>query len=240
MKRLLLVLILSITFVGCSNDEIANEHLAQYLQSKNSKAESVIACAANNNNDLHIFFFPRFQTSNYRLYVSNQPTNKTNFSKYKRIELNSEIAIANTIRAFKLNTLHQVETWAIVTFEENNTINYSNPIRLKHNTSPTIYNASVDINTDLLQFSWTNTLGKDNTPNAIFFRVLEDANQNLIAGTYSLENTYTYLDTTNEVLTITPNNVKQLEKNTLYQFSVMGVSKDNWVNFISQKTFHIQ
>ena len=42
------------------------------------------------------------------------------------------------------------------------------------------------------------------------------------------------------LLNITNNNPLNLEKNTDYTFSLMGVSEDNWVNMFSVKPFVIQ
>lgn len=227
--------------ISCNNDDSINKSLtlAEYLVTKTNLAEEVIACAASSKDEetVFVYFYPEINTSKYKLYLlPNSEHPKTDFSSYQLHSENSNIAVANTIRAFELDS-SQKEVWAIVSFEKNDEIHYSNPINLKHKTSPTIYNNEITVDTSTLEFSWTNTLGADNTENAIFFEILKEENNDLISGTYTYENQYTYLDDSNVVLTITPNNTQQLITNNNYGFAVMGVSEDNWVNFIAEKSF---
>ncbi|MGY6648799.1 hypothetical protein [Wenyingzhuangia sp. IMCC45574] len=231
-----------LTFVlSCNNndDSPSSNNFSDYLKTKQSQPEEVIACAASSKDEKSIFvyFFPETNTSNYRLYLLPTATHqKDEFDFYQLQPEISTIKVANTIRGFELSS-SQEEVWAIVSFEKDNEIHYSNPINLKHKTSPTIYNNQILVDTATLAFSWTNTLGADNTENAIYFEILMEDNSDLISGTYTYENRYTYLDNSNVVLNITQNNTQQLSLNTNYGFAVMGVSEDNWVNFIAEKNF---
>lgn len=229
--------------VGCSkNDSPTPTDLESYLNTKTHTIGDVIACAGSNkdNNQILVYFFPRIHTSNYKLYLSNNSNvEKTNFKEYTWKNVTDTNTIGNTLRAFELeNTIPNL--WAIVSFEENNQISFSNPINLKHLISPTIYNNQVDI-TPLQKpiFKWENTLGKDHTKNAIYFQILNNKVNQLLSGTYTLNTNYTYLNNSNVILTITPNNNTSLKANENYNFLVMGVSEDNWINFISDKTFKI-
>lgn len=240
--KTILTLFITLSLVtSCSSDEemITSIILSDYLETKNSIPDDVIACAASSKNKetIFVYFFPETNTSEYRLYLlPNSEIKKTEFDKYELQSKDSEIAVANTIRAFELEN-SQEEVWAIVSFEKENEIHYSNPINLKHKTSATIYDSDVMVDTSDIEFTWKNTLGVDETENAIYFEIINDENNDLISGTYTYENNYTYLDNSNVVLTITPENMQQLETNTNYSFIVMGVSEDNWVNFISDVNF---
>ena len=84
------------------------------------------------------------------------------------------------------------------------------------------------------QFSWaTNALGD----NAIYFQVISDAEDNLISGTYTTESQFQYYNTSNVVLNITQGVPPALVSNATYNFTLMDVSLDNWVNLVVQKPF---
>lgn len=243
-KNIFLMMIAIFITTSCTNDESINDNtiLADYLATKSNTPDDVIACAASSKDEetLFVYFFPETNTTNFRLYLLPDSTHlKTDFKSYELQSESSVIAVANTIRAFELENT-QEEVWAIVSFEKENQISYSNPINLKHKKSSTIYNSEITIDTSVLAFVWSNTLGVDNTENAIYFEIISDENNDLISGTYTYENQYTYLDNSNVVLTITPNNTQELNSDIYYGFAVMGVSKDNWVNFIAEKRFTIQ
>ena len=114
----------------------------------------------------------------------------------------------------------------------------SNPIRLKINTKPT------EVNADLLTisdngveptFSWEDGLIPEN---AIYFHVVSDLDNNLISGTYTFDREFTFYDLDNVVLNITdPATNPSLEPNQEYNFTMMGVSLDNWVNLLIQRRF---
>lgn len=237
------ILFLTLILFACKNDDTISDTsiFSEYLKTKKSIAEEVIACAASSKNkeQILVYFFPETNTSSYKLYLlTNLEHPKTDFKHYALQAQTSKITVANTLRSFQVDAITS-ETWAIVSFEKNNEIHYSNPINLKHQKSPTIYhsNITITIDTDKLHFTWPNMPGNDTTENAIFFEIVTTENNQLISGTYTTENNYTYLDNSNVVLTITPNNTQKLNSNTNYGFAVMGVSEDNWVNFIAEKDF---
>jgi len=61
---------------------------------------------------------------------------------------------------------------------------------------------------------------------------------NLISGTYTYDRAFTVYDLSNVVLNITDTTfVPTLEPNQNYNFTMMGVSEDNWVNLFIRKTF---
>jgi len=238
-KNICLGIVLVFMFNSCSKEVgLSGFLLSDYLEF-NSIADDVIACAASDvkKQKIEVYFFPEINTTDYRLYLlDDQGIDKMDFSNYEYQFVDSNISIGNKLRSFKLDAT-QKETWAIVTFTQENKISYSTPINLKHKTSPTLYENHVEVDREILSFTWGDLVGADGVKNAIFFEVINDDENNLISGTYTLDNSYIYLDHANVVLTITPNNNQKLDKYKTYEFIVMGVGKDNWVNFISNKTF---
>jgi len=129
------------------------------------------------------------------------------------------------------------EKWVIITFLENNTLHLSNPIRLKHKSTPTEFTDTVMIDLTTPEhpiFSWEDGLFKDN---AIYFQVISDANNTLLSGTYTTEKTFQYYDTAHVILNITNDPPPNLIPSALYNYTLMGVSEDNWVNLFIEKNF---
>ena len=121
-----------------------------------------------------------------------------------------------------------------------NEIKISNPIRTKHITKPSVWNdeITVDQTTPLMPvFNWeANAVGD----NAIYFQIVSSIDNKLISGTYTLENRFQFYNTSNVVLNITEG-IPQLANATNYNFTLMDVSIDNWVNLITlNKSFTTQ
>jgi len=58
-----------------------------------------------------------------------------------------------------------------------------------------------------------------------------------LSGTYTFEQHFSYYVLDNVVLNITEETPPVLETATPYNFTLMGVSEDNWVNLFIQKSF---
>jgi hypothetical protein len=132
------------------------------------------------------------------------------------------------------------EKWVIVTYELNNEIKISNPIRTKQILKPSIWSDDVTINQEMStmpSFMWQNNAFGDN---AIYFQIISDIQDNLFSGTYTYENQFQYYNTSNVVLNITAQAPPTLSIGSSYNFTLMDVSEDNWVNTVIQKTFDAQ
>lgn len=125
------------------------------------------------------------------------------------------------------------EKWLILTYELDGEIKISNPIRSKQNTQPTVYTEVVTIDQSTSQmpdFSWRDDpFGQ----NAIYFQVITDNQNTLISGTYTFENRFQYYDISNVVLNITRGTPPDLDLGVDYNFTLMDVSEDSWVNFLT-------
>ncbi|MCF6223082.1 MAG: hypothetical protein L3J34_05070 [Flavobacteriaceae bacterium] len=116
----------------------------------------------------------------------------------------------------------------------------SNPIRIKHVLKPTVWTEDVSIDhtqTGMPIFNWINNEFGDN---AIYFQVVSDSQNSLLSGTYTNENQFQYYNTSNVVLNITTQTPPELIIGTSYNFTLMDVSEDNWVNSVIQKIFEVQ
>lgn len=239
MKRLVYIFI-ALIIVSCSNDNdaIISNKLSEYLENKITDTGAVIACAASeeNTNAILVFYYPKTGATSIRFYETETPeVDKLDYSKYKEVTLESEPFFNGYLGKFTINTI--VEKWIIITYELNNEIKISNPIRTKQTQKPTVWNDAVTINNNeelMPEFSWeANAVGD----NAIYFQVLSKANNDLVSGTYTYENMFQFYNLSNVVLNITEG-MPELENDSNYNFTLMDVSLDNWVNLVTQKAFN--
>ncbi len=228
--------------VSCSNnDDINNNSLSTYILNKTIEIGAVIACAASDEvtNDVLVFYYPETGASNIRLYETvDTEADKNEFSNYLEIETEPLPFFNGYLGKFERNSLN--EKWVIITFELNDEIKISNPILIKHISKPSVWTEDVSIDqlqTGMPNFNWIDNAFGDN---AIYFQVVSDLQNNLLSGTYTFENQFQYYNTSNVVLNITTQTPPELIIGTSYNFTLMDISEDNWVNTIIQKTFEAQ
>ncbi len=240
--KLLKFIFAFIIITSCSksnDDEVSVNNLEGYINNRIIETGAVIACAASeqDTNAILVFFYPEEGATNIQVFETETTSiDNTDYINYTKIDLISEPFFNGYLGKFTRITSE--EKWIIVTFELNGEIKLSNPIRSKQITKPTVWNDAVTIETTLMpSFDWeANVLGD----NAIYFQVLSNAQNDLLSGTYTLENQFQYYKLSNVVLNITTQTPPELQNNTLYNFTLMDVSIDNWVNLVSQKAFTTQ
>lgn len=240
MKYLKYVIIGLLFFSSCAkdNDDTVSTTLSSYINIQNFELGAVIACAASqeNTNQVLAIYYPEPGASNIRFYETKTvDVDSLDFSKYNQILLESEPFFNGHLGMFTRNALE--EKWIIITFELDNEIKISNPIRSKQVSKPTIWNDDVTIDqseSTMPYFTWQNNLFGDN---AIYFQVVSDFENNLLSGTYTLENRFQYYKLSNVVLNITTQTPPDLISGNTYNFTLMDVSEDNWVNLIVEKSF---
>lgn len=236
MRYLKCILIILIVF-SCSDDDrttitINNtELLSVAIEGRITELGSVIACAGNTEEDanvVEVYFYPEDGSTNFKLYETNRVDLDSNdFSNYREVTLNTAPFFNGSL--LKFVRPFSSEQWFIVTYELDNEIKISNPIRTKNITQPTLFNNNISINQELTGmpiFNWE----VDATNNVIFFQVLSTLDGGLLSGTYTIENQFQYYNTSNVVLNITQGVPPSLTNGTAYKFTVMDVSQDNWVN----------
>ena len=228
-------------FFGCSESEetqpvILSEVLATYSQ---SQLDEVIACAASKQNDnstAFIYYYPIPEATNIQYYeTSNVNINPDDFSNYEQRQLNAEDVFGGYLERFIRDGNDEV--FCIVTFEAGDKFHKSNPIRLKQASKPTEYNENVtiDSSTSLMPiFSWNDGVFPDN---AIYFQVISDENRDFISGTYTFDKWFQYYNLSNVVLDINRELPENLSLDNPYNFSMLAVSLDNWVNLVVEKSF---
>lgn len=243
MHKFCSLIIAFLILVSCSTDQVNNEELTldNTLASKEVVLDNVIACAALNENDdlISVFLFPRPGVTNIQYYeTENSAVDKNDFTNYTPLDL----LLADVFNGFlkKFEVASSEEKWVIVSFDEAGKTHLSNPIRLKQKTKPTEYlpqNVLIDASSNMPIFSWVD--GKfDDTK--IYFEVLTDSENNFLSGTYTFEKTFQYYKLDNVVLNITKGTPPTLMQNETYNFLMLAVSEDNWVNLFTEVEFSLE
>ena len=243
-KNLLIIILVSLFFFSCTedNDITVPRNLQEYIAAtSNNDLGNVIACAAsaNGNTSLsYIFYYPEAGATDIRYYeADNLEIDNQDFSKYRRINLAVTNVFGRKLQRF--SRPGDTENWCLVTYMLNGKLHKSNPIRLKNETKPTSWTNEVTIKfpeTLKPTFTWSD-FGE--TDNAIYFEVIsEKEDDTFVYGTYTLDKTFTFFDTTNVVnninVPLTPDNLVEDKE---YLFTMMAVSEDNWVNTVIEEAF---
>ena len=235
--------IIAFLILSCSTD--AENRLAltldSALASKEVVLDNVIACAASNEEDdlISVFFYPRPGSTNFRYFETEDETfNKNDFENYMPVEFPIRDVFNGFLKKFEATASN--EKWVIVAFDEDDKTHLSNPIRLKQNTKPTEYisqNVTVESGTNMPNFTWQE--GKyDDTK--IYFHVVSDLSNTLLSGTYTFERSFQYYNLENVVLNVTQRAPPTLKSGEGYNFTLLGVSEDNWVNLFSELPFQVE
>ena len=231
---------LFLIIVSCSNDDDtgSDASLATYILNKTTETGAVIACAASamDSNDILVFFYPESGASNIKLFeTQGLDIDHQEFTNY--VERTSDpMPVFNGYLGKHVIT-SSFEKWVIVTFELDNEVKISNPIRIRHIAKPTVWTNDVLISSlplGMADFAWTDNPNGDN---AIYFQVVTDVQNSLLSGTYTYDNSFQYYNTTNVVLNITRQTPPDLISGQSYNFTLMDVSLDNWVNTVIEKNF---
>lgn len=240
-KKIILFIVL-LSAVSCTKEkvEIVPQNLQEYLNVNSGLiADEVIACAASDKTDSsisYIFYYPILGATEIQYFeTENTTVNEKDFSRYKKRALQNEAVFNGYLERYVRNDVEEV--WSIVTYKTNGKLHKSNPIRLKHQTKPTEWNNLVTIdfteNTSP-KFSWQDGIYKENE---IYFQVVSDVNNDLLSGTYTYDKWFQYYKLDNVVLNVTTEKPPVLSVCSEYNFTMMGVSIDNWVNLvITEKT----
>ena len=236
-----------IVVTGCRRDETNKVlKLTNYLaESKTVLYDKVIACAAgspfgisgSNSFETSVFFYPVPGASDFKYFEAEYIKDSMSFNKYIEKRFPIEPVFNGYLKKF-IHPFFNSEKMGVVTYVVDGVLYLSTPIRLKTNVKPTEVNANLLlISEDGISpsFSWQD--GKINE-NVIYFQVISDLSGNFICGTYTLNKEFTFYDLNNVVLNVTElNTTPQLIPNSIYNFTMMAVSEDNWVNLMFQSPF---
>lgn len=237
---LMFIPIISLTNCTDNDDELDPDRLSTVVVDRTIEKGGVIACAASsktNADQVLVFFYPKQGATDFRLYETTETEiDEEDYGQYTIVKDTTITDVFNGyLKRFEREALP--EKWVIITYELEEQLRISNPIRLKRQTKATVWSSTltIDQNTALMpKFTWATNTTSDNE---IYFQVVTDTNNNLLSGTYTTENTFQYYNTGNVTLNITENTPPALINNENYNFTLMDISKDNWVNRVIESAF---
>ncbi len=219
--------------------------LSDYIQlNEDRETDFLIACAAGKQGGMHgivkeptaIYFYPVEGATEFKYYEVDNISDSLNFSKYRFLDLDLSPLFNGYLQRWNRESF-EGERMAIVTYLTEGNLHISDPIRIKTNPKPTEVNSdlvAIDVQDDSVTFEWQDGAIDENV---IYFQVISDDQGNLVSGTYTYEKQWTFYDTSNVVLNITLDPNPELVSGNDYNFTMMAVSEDNWVNLLIQSSF---
>jgi len=255
MKKIIFITLILIVFASCRDEKIITENTEdiQNIQSYISKnpslqlSDNLIACAGSSVSELldssssqnvSILFLPIKSSTDFTYFeMNNDFFPKEDFANYFEKDTKSLPLFNGFLRRFTQNTLSN-DYWSRVTFLTDDSLHICNAIRIKQFSKPTIV-ANDIIEISLTEpnkplFNWESDTEEENF---IYFQVISDAENNVISATYTYEKYFQFYDLSNVILNVYDVTSPELKATERYNFTLMGISEDNWVNLIAEKSF---
>ncbi len=252
MKSLHYCLIIILLFTGCRKEteipESAQKSDLELFISLNNQLETdfLVACAGGNNNSfmedsiypISIFYYPFEGAHNVHYYeTEGLVQDELDYSQYNEIILPHESLFNGSMKKFSHPAV-STEKWCIITYLTQGTLHICDPIRLKPQSYPTndvSQLISITENGITPSFDWS---GLNNMNNVIYFQIVSDTSNNFLTGTYTTDQFWSFYDTSNVVFNMTVSDTTpELFPNHEYDFTLMGVSEDNWIHSMGLETF---
>ena len=246
MRQLLALSLLFLLFSCDNNASLEEQILADYLELNSSlERADLVACAAGriggilptSTTPTDVFFYPIQGATDFRYFEAERVEDSLDFTKYIRKELPDEPVFNGYLWKFN-NSEFSDERMGVVTYLSEGKLHVCTPIRLKTNVKPTEVNSDLITITEnglMPSFTWEEGQIRENV---IFFQVISDEQGNLISGTYTVDRDFTFYDLDNVVFNITDTtSTPVLGPSRSYNFTLMGVSEDNWVNLFGEQQF---
>jgi len=251
MKKILIVLsMVLIVFVSCKDsDDTSDKSLQTYIDTNTewTPFNELIACAAGGqvgflddpSGPLSMFFYPKPYSTNFKYYeTSSIDEDPLDLALFEERTLVQEPLFNGFMKRFILPKPEK-DVWARVSYLSNDTLWYCKAVKIKYNENPTLFAPEFcEINSSApLEpiFSWQD---EPNHDNIIYYQLVSDERGDALSATYTTDQNFQYYNTDNVVLNVTrPGPVPALQIDKDYNFILMGVDKENWVNLIIAQPF---
>ena len=250
MKQLLIIALAIFALYSCKKKELGSNitsyGLKAYVDSKAFLSTgNVIACAGgntmsfmgNSENPISVFFYAEEGARNYQYFETNSiNVDPNDYNKYFPKDYETTVLFNGAMQKFNHPPVTN-ERGGIVTYETEGKVHICEPIRIKAAVTPTedispivtIIESGVNPEFDL---------SFENEPNnVIYFSTVSDADSNMISGTYTHERFWTFYSLLDVVLNITPTQNPVLIPDSEYNYTMMGISADNWIHTMATRTF---
>ena len=242
LKYLLTFVCFSLLFFSCSEDSDTTvaRNLQGYLDENSGReTDTLIAFAANaegNTALTYIYYYPEIGVTDIRYYQTNDTSaDKTDYTNYRRQSLTTEAVFGGKLQRFSRSGA--TETWCLVTYLKEGKLFISDPILLKNVSKTTEYSNDVSIKykTNVEpNFTWEDGTIDENVQ---YFQVISDEANDFKSGTFTTDTFFQYYDESSFESTINLTTPQSLVEDDVYNFTMMGISEDNWINLIIEEQF---
>ena len=224
-------------------EDFVTQNLEEYLSENVAKTkENTIAFAASSKssqNLVYVYYYPLVGASDYRYFeTENALVDKNDFSNYRRRNLSDEALYGGKLRRYSRS--NAAERWCIISYIIDDKLYKSEPIRIKNTSKPTEWLSELTVEfTESLKpkFSWNDGAILENQQ---YFQVISKGSNVFVSGTFTTDKYFQFYDTSNVTSNINLDTPVDLVLGDEYNFTLMGLSSDNWVNLIIQKSFTVE
>jgi hypothetical protein len=233
-------LFICISILSCTQDTDikVSRNLQEYInENQNVVEKKVVAFAANaeaNTSLISIFYYPEEGASDIRYYeLTDSSLDENSFVNYRRQSLDSEEVFGGKLERFSRSG--SLESWCLVTYIKEGVLRISEPIKLNNTSKTTVYSDEVTIKYKTTlepNFTWEDGVRSESI---IYFQVFTDEEEAFISGTFTEDTFFQYYDETKDNINATT--PKNFVEDEIYNFTVLGISEDNWVNLIIEEQF---
>ena len=248
----LTVLIISACSDSTGNGDSTDKHSLQYFVSslKELKQDTAFAWAIGGQKNYledstypySVIFHQILGSWNFQYFETKSTNdNPEDLKLYFKKEYDVWIMFDGNLRRFRHPGV-QNDVWGRVAFRTNSSIYLSKAIRIKGKDKPTLFMDSVvqiDMNNPMEPyFSWLDDRG---TPNSIYFEALATDLNYLVSATITRERYFKFYDLANVIYNlrdVLP--PPTLSYGFVHNFILIGIDKDNWGYFISERTFLVE
>ena len=220
-------------------------NLEEYLalnSTKTQKVATAFAASSNGSESLtYIYYHALVGASDMRYYETNDASIVApDFSQYRRKNLTDNAVYDGKLRRYSRTDTE--DSWCIITYVIGDVLYKSEPIKIQNQSSQTQWLTESDLKitysqTSIPQFNWQDYV---NTEDKMYLQVIEDVGNNFLSGTFTEDYRFKYLDNSNVIDSIHTETPPALIFDDKYNFTLMRISNDNWVNLVIKESFTVE
>ncbi|WP_111682239.1 hypothetical protein [Winogradskyella tangerina] len=244
MKKIILLAVF-IAITSCVKNESVpivfqnNTFLPEDLENNLYQTDAIFTFAGNdlaNSDHTNIYAVIEEGASDIKFYETDTPNiNEQDLYRYLLMEIQPTLISDAKIKTFRHTFLR--DEWIIMTYKIEDKIKLSSPIRINNLFRQTDYIEDIVIDQGMsgsANFEWSVQSAENN---AFFFEIMKDQNDAVLSLTFTNDSHFQYFDLTNVTLNLSQNVPPNLVQDENYEFTVLDIGLDNWINTVHSRAF---
>lgn len=223
------------------DDTLVPNSLAHAMEGRTTQKDSILAfgkTADQNAQRSTIYFIGKSGIKDIRLYQNqDKPEDSLAYSSY--FPLKDTLVQEVFSGYFKTITSSIAEnSWTIVTYEYNNKLYTSNPVKIYAESQKTMYSNKIGIqhySNSRPKFTWDSIPANTNR----YMQIIENSNGTVINGTYTYKATYQYQETLDSIVNFGPKPLPDLIRNNSYTITIFDLTINHWIHNQRTRTFTV-